>query len=382
MESSVSKPKRIFFLDNIKAFIVTLMIVFHIAMSYMAYAPEWWYAVDKSDPQMSFLMFVLWADIFIMPVMFFISGYFGIMSLSKQSTKKFWCSKWLRVGIPWVLGVIFLAGPVTYLCFLTKGVPMSLHDFLMKMFFFGPFFSHTQYWFLGMLMYFYSILFFATKLFPKLKQQLPAKLPTVITFLVLAVLCYVTTVAAYLLVDGNNDLWTNIWPILVYQPTRTPMHLIYFCLGVYAWRNQWFTENGFKADAAKWVPAFIVTGIVYVYYCLFGKMVTTDPMQYSMIKSAMHVLFLMSAVFGLFAVFQSKLNYTNKFLGEWAANSYTMYYAHMGLIMLVVWWLFQFSLPVYVKYVIACILGLGVTYIASKILLFLPFFAGSKKAKQ
>ena len=135
MESSVSKPKRIFFLDNLKAFIVTLMIVFHIAMSYMAYAPEWWYAVDKSDPQMSFLMFVLWADIFIMPVMFFISGYFGIMSLSKQSTKKFWCSKWLRVGIPWVLGVIFLAGPVTYLCFLTKGVPMSLHDFLMKMFF-------------------------------------------------------------------------------------------------------------------------------------------------------------------------------------------------------------------------------------------------------
>ena len=41
------KKRRIFFLDNLKAFIVCLMIVFHVALCYMAYAPEWWYTVTR-----------------------------------------------------------------------------------------------------------------------------------------------------------------------------------------------------------------------------------------------------------------------------------------------------------------------------------------------
>ena len=93
----MEKKRRIFFLDNLKAFIVCLMIVFHAAMCYMAYAPEWWYTVDKADPKFAFTLLVLWADIFIMPVMFFISGYFGIMSLSKQTGAQFWKSKLLRI---------------------------------------------------------------------------------------------------------------------------------------------------------------------------------------------------------------------------------------------------------------------------------------------
>ena len=34
--------ERLYFLDNLKTCIVVLMVVFHAAMSYMAYAPEWW----------------------------------------------------------------------------------------------------------------------------------------------------------------------------------------------------------------------------------------------------------------------------------------------------------------------------------------------------
>ena len=369
--------KRIFFLDNLKAFIICLMIVFHIAMSYMQYAPEWWYAVDKSDPQMSFTVFVVWADIFIMPVMFFISGYFGIMSLSRQPVKKFWTSKLMRIFIPWVLGVIILAPAVTYLIFLTRHVPLPFMEFLNKVFFFGPLFSHTQYWFLGTLFYLYILLFVVAKIKPVIKEKLTPAAPGKAFFLIIAILSYTLTVGAYYLVGGNNDNWSKVWPIFLYQPTRISLYVIYFCAGVYAWRKQWFTEKGFRLDPTVWIPAFIFTGVFYTGYALFGQL-TASPVTFMVIKSALHSLFAMASVFGLLALFQSKLDYTNGFLKAVSDNSYTMYYAHMGLVMLVVWALMGVALPVYVKYIFACILGLAVTYVVGRILMFLPFFAIKK----
>lgn len=73
--------RRIIFLDNLKTLVIALVVVFHGAMSYMAYAPEWWYVLDD-ERSLAATVFVVWADVFIMPVMFFISGYFGAASLA------------------------------------------------------------------------------------------------------------------------------------------------------------------------------------------------------------------------------------------------------------------------------------------------------------
>ena len=81
--------KRLYFLDNLKWFIIWLMTLFHAAMCYMAYAPEWWYVVDTAQPVFSATVFILWVDIFIMPVMLFISGYLGLMSLTKHGAGTF-----------------------------------------------------------------------------------------------------------------------------------------------------------------------------------------------------------------------------------------------------------------------------------------------------
>ncbi len=376
------KKRRLFFLDNLKAFVVCLMIVFHVALCYMAYAPEWWYTVDKGDPQMSFTMFVMWTDIFIMPVMFFISGYFGLMSLNKQSDGKFWKSKLLRIIIPWIAGVIILAPPVTYIMFASRGVPLAYYpDYLINVFLFGPCFSHVQYWYLGVLTYLYAALYIFCKIRPSFRERLPISKPGIKLFLGFVTLTYICTVGAYYYAQGNNDLWIFIWPIMVFQPTRIAFYPLYFFLGAYAWRHQWFVEGGYKADPVKWLPAFIVTGIAYVFYCLFGAPMATSMDQFIIIKSAIHVLFLMCAVFGLLALFQSQLDFTNKFLGELAANSYNMYYTHMGLVMLIAWYFVQFGWSPYIKYVLVCVLSLLASYITGKILMILPCFSVGKKAK-
>ncbi|MDD3115178.1 MAG: acyltransferase family protein [Anaerovibrio sp.] len=377
------KKRRIFFLDNLKAFTVCLMIVFHVALCYMAYAPEWWYTVDKADPQFSFTVFVMWADIFIMPVMFFVSGYFGLMSLSKQTAMQFWKNKLVRIIVPWIAGVVLFAPPITFIMFASRGIPMDyVNDYLFKLFLFGPCFSHVQYWFLGMLTYLYAALFIFCRLRPGFRERQPISLPGAKLFVGFAALCYVCTAGAYFYTGGNNDLWTFIWPVLVYQPTRIAFYPLYFFLGAYAWRHQWFVEGGYRADSAKWLPAFIVTGIAYVFYTMFGAQTAGSSETYMLVRSAIHVLFLLSAVFGLLAIFQSKLDYTNGFLGELAANSYNMYYTHMGLVMLIAWGFLGIELPAYAKYAAVSILSLLASYLTGKMLMVLPCFASGKKAKE
>lgn len=378
-----AKKKRIFFLDNLKAFTICFMIVFHVALCYMAYAPEWWYTVDTESPQFSFTLFVMWADIFIMPVMFFISGYFGLMSLSKQTTGQFWKSKLIRIIVPWIAGVIILAPPVTFIMFASRGVPLDyVNDYLFKLFLFGPCFSHVQYWYLGVLTYLYIALFIFCKLRPKFKERQAASLPGVKLFVGFAAACYICTAGAYFYAGGNNDLWTFIWPFMVFQPTRISFYPLYFFLGAYAWRHQWFTEGGYQADTTKWIPAFIVTGIAYLYYSLYGGITAGGPQEFMLVRSAIHVVFLLSAVFGLLALFQAKFDFTNRFLGEMAANSYNMYYTHMGLVMLIAWAFVGSGIPVYLKYVLVCILSLAASYITGKMLMIFPCFAAGKKAKQ
>lgn len=121
--------KRLYFLDNLKWFIIWLMTVFHAAMCYMAYAPEWWYVVDTAQPVFSATVFILWVDIFIMLVMFFISGYFGLMSLTKHGAGTFWRKKIGRIAVPWVFGSMVFAPLVTYIILASRHAPVDFWTF-------------------------------------------------------------------------------------------------------------------------------------------------------------------------------------------------------------------------------------------------------------
>jgi fucose 4-O-acetylase-like acetyltransferase len=50
-----------------------------------------------------------------MPVMFFVSGYFGIMSLSRHGGQKFWQGKFRRIILPWLFGSAFIAPLIAYI---------------------------------------------------------------------------------------------------------------------------------------------------------------------------------------------------------------------------------------------------------------------------
>lgn len=381
------ESKRLFFLDNLKAFIVNLMIVFHIALCYMDYAPEWWYVVDKEHTHLFFTGVVVWADMFIMPIMFFISGYFGIMTMKRHGDMKWWKGKLFRITLPWILGVAIFAAPVTYMMFYTRNVPVDYSTFFWTLYLFNPetggpgvCWSHIQYWYLGILTTLFLVMWLVTKLDKSLTTQLAKADKPGGAMLLLIFVLMLTNITATDIYVGNDDLWTFVSYIWVIQPCRIMLYPLWFFLGVYAWRHRWFAADGYK-PAMGWFPAFLISSIIYPMCVLYGWMVFPDPFQFLLLKAFTHTLLLMTAMFGLLAFFQQKLDFTNGFLGEMASHSYTMYWIHMELVFPIVYLLVPLDWSVWLKYPVACALGLLSCYIASRVLIFLPFFAGSKKAK-
>ena len=119
-----SPSGRLYFLDNLRTFIILLVVVFHTAYAYSVYFSRGWYVLDQQSPKSLFFdIFILTAYAFMMPIIFFIAGYFGIHSLVRKGQLLFWKDKLLKIVIPWGLGVIFIAPVVAYL----HPVSLNLH---------------------------------------------------------------------------------------------------------------------------------------------------------------------------------------------------------------------------------------------------------------
>ncbi len=104
---AVTPASRLYALDNLRSFIIVLVVVFHAAMSYMLFAPSWWYVVDTKQ-SLGFFCFVMLCDVFMMPAMFLLAGYFALPSLLRKGQDAFARDKAKRVGIPWVVGTLIL----------------------------------------------------------------------------------------------------------------------------------------------------------------------------------------------------------------------------------------------------------------------------------
>ncbi len=379
---------RLFFLDNLKTFVVNLMIVFHVGLCYIAGPLPWWYVLDP-DLRVEMTYWILVTDMTIMPMMFYISGYFGIRSIAKKAGADFWKARWLRIGIPWLAGIVIFAPLVSFIMPYSRGLTDDFNTYLWNYYFFNPatggmgeFFNHVPYWYLGVLMVLYAGLYLFCRLRKSYARQLPAAdSPQWWFFLLIGLFIFVNSVVINM-ITGNEYLWVPIGYLFVIQPSRILLYVLFFWLGAYSWKHRWFEQNGYVPSAEKWTAPFIFSAILLPWsFCHSMSYVNNDPLQFLLLISLAHALLLTTAVFGWLGIFHKLFNHTNKIWGELAANSYTMYYCHIWFIFLPVLCLVPYSISPFLKWFVACAVGWPITYMCSKVLLKLPFFAAGKRAK-
>ena len=340
--------ERLYFIDNLRGFIVAMVIVLHVALCYMAFAPEWWYVLN---PERSFActIIVILTDVFVMPIMFFCAGYFTFVSLRKKGGASFWRDKHIRITLPWIFGVLVMAPLIAYSIYYTRKIPVSLGQFWMHDFW-GNMFQQAHYWFLGMLLVFFLIAHLGAKLMPSIiKKETNVRKPSI----VLPIGFIGLTAVAGLVMNQfvPQDYWYKNTYVLVFQPVRVFGLLAYFLLGIYAEKVSWFTEQGYKPSRISWSVLLVVSGALYVLY----KLAVPEAKQVTLALQAGSAItfnfFCFSSLLAFLALFQKLCNKTTPLLSNFSSCSYAIYYVHQFFVISIIYACIPIQLPVLIKFI-------------------------------
>lgn len=113
-------------LTNLRAFVILLVIAFHSVLAYLGSQPTsppqfdsppyWWRAIPIIDPArwFGFDLFSALTYLYLMQLMFFLSGLFVWSSLLRKGPRIFLRDRLLRLGVPFLLGVLLLMPVAIY----------------------------------------------------------------------------------------------------------------------------------------------------------------------------------------------------------------------------------------------------------------------------
>ncbi len=357
--------KRLFFLDNLRAFVVILVIVLHGSMSYMAYAPQWWYVLDPQN-SLLFTMLVLLIDVPIMPILFFIAGYFALPSLDRRGIKAFVREKTVRVGLPWVFGALILAPLIAYMTYFSRHVPMGYLQFWATDFW-TKLYQQAVYWYLGILFAMFLVLALVYKSSPRLRKSGAAGAAPTWKLFVL----FVALTGAGFLLGGlifPPDTWSHVY-VFVFQPLRLSFYIGYFILGLYAQRHGWFRPDGYHPSAWPWVWTCVISGLAYLGIRMAAPSSPQAPIHIQTLTALLFSVFCMAALFAGAAVFQERLNGDGRTWKSLAANSYGMYYVHPLILYPLAYVFVALTLPVFLKAFLVITLAVVVSWLVSAFVL-------------
>lgn len=342
--------------DFLKSVMIFFVIVLHVSMTYMKNVPSWWYVVNEVNSSV-FTIIVNILDVFIIPVLFFISGYFTPASYIKKGVYRFLLDKTKHIALIWILGVIFLiplfslfsGKNISYIIVLLKEEPLYL------------FYNQAHLWYLGVLYVFYVFYALYAHLIAPVGKvaHITSKSPA----LLLSVLIVISGIIAFLSNSyfTNFDNWINIGYIFSVKPAKIMTYVSIFVLGIYAWRQNWFTKDGWMPDLKMWRVLAIGSMACYMIlrlllipdfgYPLLSKI---EPLFDSLCSFA--VLFYVV----ILGIKLQTLSVSGFFI-KMAPYSYGIYWVHMPLMILYLYSINTSDFPFFIKWAS----GIAVTVIVS-----------------
>ena len=107
---------RLFFFDNVRYIVIIWVTIFHVA-SGLSGNQEF---IRDSNSSPFFFIFGAYSVTVMLAIMFFAAGYFSTTSLRNRSTGAFLHNKSLRLGLPWLLGILFLGPTMPYMAYYSR----------------------------------------------------------------------------------------------------------------------------------------------------------------------------------------------------------------------------------------------------------------------
>lgn len=163
LPSGPLRPRASLALDNLRAFVILLVLAFHSVLAYLNFLPASPFPFDSppylwrsfpivdSRRWFGFDLFCAWQDVFLMSLFFFLSGLFVWRSLSRKGTAVFFFDRVLRIGLPFALVVALLMPAALYPTYLQTAAAPGLISYW-RHWLALPFWPSGPVWFLWLLL--------------------------------------------------------------------------------------------------------------------------------------------------------------------------------------------------------------------------------------
>lgn len=115
---------RIYFLDNLRTFLILLVVLLHTGLVFEPVLESSWIIINPEKIN-SLGLVRMYLDIFVMFSIFFISGYFVPMAATKKSVTGFIKSKFNRLMVPWLVSVLTLIPLYKVIFLYSRGLPQQ-----------------------------------------------------------------------------------------------------------------------------------------------------------------------------------------------------------------------------------------------------------------
>jgi peptidoglycan/LPS O-acetylase OafA/YrhL len=375
---------RIVFLDNIRYLMVLLVVILHAGCAYSKFIP-WWAVNDINADMIDYLLAIL--DVFLMPVLFFIAGYFAFPSLHKKGTMAFLRGKCRRLGLPWVVGVFLLPPLINYIYLFSRQDPtiqLGLWNlFMVNARGFFSFttgvietplqFHHYYFWFISLLLLFFIVFALAHTFKNRWyygratpRKPRPKTASIVLVVGAAALLASGITLLIHVLIgeSPNKDPWVIVASLVQFQATRIGVYVVCFGLGIWANSSRWFEGGRAPGHWGLWAVLVIV---------LMAGYIAAGMRLFVSFTPALAVGWVFMRTFAVFAALLAIVSFGLRYWNRptrinraLAANSYHIYLLHMIFVVGLQLFLLQYSdLSVLVKLAVISLLAISLAFFSS-----------------
>jgi glucan biosynthesis protein C len=406
METTVKESSnRLIFLDNLRYFFVLCVVLQHSGNAYSGiFFTKWWPVSEKaSSIIVTFLMSLF--DVFTMPLLFYIAGYFALPAIQKHGISSFIKGKLKRLGISWIVCTLTICPILPLIYHYTRdnltlstsyldlwiilmknaaqfnvGIIASMDKLMMN----NGFYQRYM-WFISLLLLFFfvfGIIYKAKKKWFDKSYPVTIETPSILSSLkLLAIVGLLSFICSLVLVfimyifgrTTNPSAWFTLGNIIQFQLIRLAPYIIYFGMGIITYKNKWIERGKFPGHLKTWVISFIVLLIAYTYLmnAFMSSPIKSKAMYVYGFLSFPVYSFLTMAILGFFSSLAVKYwNQPTKMDQNLASNSYNMYLSHYIFVLVFQLILFTIpEIPVLLKFAIVSASSILCAYLVSQFLI-------------
>lgn len=377
-------PEASLALRNLRGVLIVLILAFHSFSAYIIsqpshpldfdLAPGEWRVFPIIDDQrwVGFDLFCAFQFLYLMQLMFFLSGLFVWPSLQHRGWREFLGHRIVRLGVPFALGVYVLM-PIAYApVYLVSAVDPS----------WSAFWSHWRglpltptgpMWFLWVLLLLNAGAVMLFRLAPgsgRLLAPLLAKAAAHPGRLLAIAIC--VTAAAYLPLSAIYSPWKWVaWGPFEVQATFAPQYVLYFMLGL-AVGTQGYEHGLLDVDGAlarRWAIWVIGSFASFSLWIIPAALIVKGPGAsipgLGVISDFGLVIFAGAACFSMTAIFLRFAAVRLPLLDNISENAYAIYFFHYAFVIWLQFMLLDFAFPAIGKGLVVFMVTLTLSWAAS-----------------